>query len=544
MFAKCAQNLLCQTHDRAKRFLRADDGTVTIFVAMITMVTMTLGGLALDVVRFETQRAQLQSAIDRAVLSAAATAQTEADVSTHVTQYLTAQRLTDYRVVPNFSNRSGEITLGVDVEQDINTFFLRYFGYPNLVARATAQATQNVRSVEISLILDRSGSMIDNGKLNLMQTAATNFVTEMLENNTHSNVVSISVIPYNDRIILGQDLASVFNLSSEHSLSTCARIPDPDFQETAIRVTDPIDRLMHFDYVNHLMWVNFVRAYCPTTEANQVVPWSNNAQDLNAHIRSLTPEGWASLDQAMKWGAALLDPAAQPAAAALASTEDIVASFANRPLRYADDALKVIVLITDGLNTGESLDILPHYKSGPSPVYRFNQGGVLRWSIYHEELGRYYVSAGAQAFPLTGAWQSAPFGGSAARQLSWQELWAGWTYQTILTSFLYPASQRALTDGLLPRDRAFALHDHFAANALDWGATEAQANANFITMCAAAASRDIVVFTIGVDTTFEANELLRACAGTPANHYQARGVDLTDAFSSISEAIGMLRLVE
>jgi len=49
----------------------------------------------------------LQSAIDRAVLSAAGTANDEAEVSSIVTQYLTAQNITPSRLTPDYFIQDG-----------------------------------------------------------------------------------------------------------------------------------------------------------------------------------------------------------------------------------------------------------------------------------------------------------------------------------------------------------------------------------------------------------------------------------------------------
>ena len=61
---------LCRHGLGANRFWRDEHGSVTIFVVLLTMVIVSLGGLAMDVIRFESQRAKLQSAIDRAAMLA------------------------------------------------------------------------------------------------------------------------------------------------------------------------------------------------------------------------------------------------------------------------------------------------------------------------------------------------------------------------------------------------------------------------------------------------------------------------------------------
>ncbi|MDA0901220.1 MAG: pilus assembly protein TadG-related protein [Proteobacteria bacterium] len=51
---------LCRHGLGANRFWRDEQGSVTIFAVLSTMVMVNLGGLAADMIRFESQRAQLQ----------------------------------------------------------------------------------------------------------------------------------------------------------------------------------------------------------------------------------------------------------------------------------------------------------------------------------------------------------------------------------------------------------------------------------------------------------------------------------------------------
>ncbi|MCV2877113.1 pilus assembly protein TadG-related protein [Rhodobacteraceae bacterium XHP0102] len=544
MFAKGApRSKICRFRP-LNRFLSDERGTVTIFAALITMVMMTLGGLALDVIRFEAARSQLQSTMDRAIFAAANSATSSAEVWTVVNQYLETQDLDNFTLTPDYRNENGLLVVGGRVEQALGTYFLRYFGFPSLTVRAQARVEQNIRSIEISLVIDRSGSMRDSGKLDRVKAATTAFVSDMLSEDTEGNVLSFSVVPYNDRIIAGTDLASVFNFGTEHSQSTCARFPPDSLAQIAVTPDDPIDRVMHFDYANHLIWRNFDSPYCPSDDSNAILPWENEAAIINAHIQGLTAEGYSRPTQAVKWAAVLLDPAAQPAASDLASGGVIPTNLGNRPLAYSPSALKVIILVADGTTSGDGLDIHPNYKTGPSPIYHFNQSGTERWSVYHPATGLYYVSSSARARDLDGYWQAEPYMGAQSVRLTWSEVWARWTYQTILNSFLFPSSQRAVTDGRATQDAAFSLYNHFRDNALDWSADPAMANADLVGLCSAAIEQGIVIFTISLNGTAGDTLTLRNCAGNPANHYFSLGTDLNDIFGSVSEAIGTMRLIE
>ena len=55
-----------------KGFVQREDGTITVFATVVFVLMIGLGGIAIDLMRYEAQRTQLQYTLDRAVLAAAA----------------------------------------------------------------------------------------------------------------------------------------------------------------------------------------------------------------------------------------------------------------------------------------------------------------------------------------------------------------------------------------------------------------------------------------------------------------------------------------
>ncbi len=53
------------------RFRRDEDGAIMLFSLFMFMMILFIGGSGVDLMRFETERAKLQSTLDRAVLAAA-----------------------------------------------------------------------------------------------------------------------------------------------------------------------------------------------------------------------------------------------------------------------------------------------------------------------------------------------------------------------------------------------------------------------------------------------------------------------------------------
>jgi Flp pilus assembly protein TadG len=59
----------------ANRFMRREDGTITTFALMVFILMVAVAGIAIDIMRYETQRVQLQYTLDRSVLAAASVTQ-------------------------------------------------------------------------------------------------------------------------------------------------------------------------------------------------------------------------------------------------------------------------------------------------------------------------------------------------------------------------------------------------------------------------------------------------------------------------------------
>ena len=160
---------------------------MVIFGLMIMILMLVAGGIAVDTMRYEANRTKLQNTLDRAVLAAASLDQ-DLDPTLVVTDYFAKAGLQDY-------------TLDVDVEQDavgsyrkvtaeasidVNSLFLHMVGIDSINAPAIGTAEERVLNVEISLVLDISGSMGNwsptggKSKMQLMKDAATEFVNTVL----------------------------------------------------------------------------------------------------------------------------------------------------------------------------------------------------------------------------------------------------------------------------------------------------------------------------------------------------------------------------
>ncbi|GAB5448194.1 pilus assembly protein TadG-related protein [Gymnodinialimonas sp.] len=434
-----------------RRFMKREDGTVTAFAVMLFVLMVGASGIAIDVMRYETQRTQLQYTLDRAVLAAASLTQPY-DPEGVVRDYFSIAGIEDYRLDVRVEEGLNFRRVHAYAELEVRSLFMQMFGVRVMTSPAIGAAEERVRRIEVSMVLDISGSMGDNNRMTNMRPAAREFVTEVLNaNNNVDNelLVSVSIVPYNGRVNGGDLIESVFTFDDLHDESNCARFSEADFTTTAINPSTPLRRIAHWDEDNEGDDELFQSAHCQTDQYGAIVPWEYRESVLHTHINSLGTGGWTAIDVGMNWGVGLLDPAAAPALDGLVASGNVHAEFDDRPAPYRDgdpattiddETIKVVVLMTDGDNT-EQLDLRDvyddegryrGYRMGYTPVFRHaGSNGVLsngyissdrwrfdddRFSIWWEDRGtngQFWIPTGDPR-SSNGYWSNAPYGGWAA----------------------------------------------------------------------------------------------------------------------------------
>ena len=393
-----------------KGFVQREDGTITVFATVVFVLMIGVGGIAIDLMRYEAQRTQLQYTLDRAVLAAAALDQ-EKPAQDVVQNYFETAGLGNYRLRVTVDEGINARRVTASAEMEMNTMFMRLFGQRVLSSPAAGAAEERIPNIEVSLVLDISGSM-EGTRMTNLQPAARDFVTSMLASNTNDigqQFVSISVIPYNGHVNVGTTLSSVYALTGEHNYSRCSRFDWNDFTVSGLNPAVPIQRMAHFD-IESTTWSDpIVRPRCPRDDTGAIIPWSNSEADMHQLINSLTPQGSTAIDAGMRWAVALLDPLARPALNGLTSNGTVHADFTDRPAAYADpNTIKVVVMMTDGENTAQ-YDVNPSFRSGPAPFGAIPMMGISRSSTASGTCtGKKMRNCGAR-FPM-GAATTMPYG--------------------------------------------------------------------------------------------------------------------------------------
>ncbi|WP_159087016.1 TadE/TadG family type IV pilus assembly protein [Loktanella sp. Alg231-35] len=430
-----------------RQFGRDEDGSIIVMTLLLLIVMLVLGGMAVDFMRFESRRAMLQSVADRAVLAAAELDQTM-DSSAVVVDFFDKAGY-DGAIIgtPTVDNTGSSRSVAVNSEIDVNTFYLRLIGIDTLTAPARSSAVEGTGNVEVSLILDISGSMGNwvasqsTTKMELLRAAAKDFVDDLLLDE-YDDRISINLVAYSQHVAIGDEIYKALRTTPDTitesgvEISSYVTVDEPLFDDdgTALpdhgtdvaldpglgntftnpsrcvdflpaeysqlafntaRVYEQVEYFQHYDDD----WQNMNRPVCPDQGFEGIIPMSQDPDALKDAIDLYRPTTFTSIHLGMKWGVSLLDPSMRDLLGGIGSIDDVFRD--SRPADYGDtNTVKYIVLMTDGENVRGRRVEDEHYDT-----YEWR----ATWSEYPMDYWRWNISSTSYGrddltdFPTTAA---------------------------------------------------------------------------------------------------------------------------------------------
>lgn len=569
---------------RLRAFWRAEDGSLTILGLLLFVMMLAAGGVALDTMRAERQRAALQTTIDRGTLAATSIAQTRPGDEV-MRDYLRAAGIPQDGVQIVATDNGFERSVSVDAVAVTPSLFMDALGVDELRQPIRASAIEMRSEVELSLVVDISGSMNDSGrnpeKMASMQRAAKEFVGKLLQGREERTFVSL--VPYHEWVNLGSTASRYFPLTDAHDLSRCVVFSDAEFRRLDLPPGEALIRKGHFDKTESKNSLGPVpEPECATNDDAAVLPWSSNVTELWSEIDKLRADGSTAINVGAKVGLLLLDPSSRARMTAMindASLEEdrrVDRVFLDHPVDYRTEGThKVLVLMTDGENNTQH-DLKPQYKSGPSTVYVFQErryqscdddgipndcfdfnpagpaaaahtfGTAKNPDVNKDSLRPYYSlwSESRQKWYIHPAniWADKPHGGAEAMQLDWQELLAVAPTRWILGTLLKDVFVENPATGIRSRDNATrAQYDNLWHKTHD---KNAKADANLADVCAAARAQGVIIYAIAFQAPSVGRRAMQNCAGTehPDRYFDVQGLDMDTAFDDILASVSRLRL--
>lgn len=416
-----------------RRFAQDEEGGIIIMTILLLMTMLVVGGMAVDFMRFESRRAMLQSVADRSVLAAAELDQTLPPDEVVIDFFETAGYGDTIIGTPTIDPGSNSRGVSVEAAIDVDTFYLRLVGIDTLTAPARASAVEGTGNIEVSLVLDISGSMgswvssESATRIDLLRDAAQDFVDDLLLPE-YEDRVSINLIAYSQNVGIGDELYKQLRTTPDtvvadgttvSSFSTLDEFEDDPAVDIGAEVAPPTEdhfvnpaRCIDFEPEEfNTLTFNTDRVYqqveyfehyssgdsgidlpvCPEEDFEQIILLSQDAQELKDAIELYRPTTFTSIHLGLKWGVSLLDPSMRETLGRISSIDD--AFEGERPADYDDaNTIKYLILMTDGNNVRGMRINRAQYWDGNDDVYDDDDGEftAYEWQTIWDEYPMYY----------------------------------------------------------------------------------------------------------------------------------------------------------
>lgn len=198
-----------------KRWIDNERGATLPMIAISIIPVVTAIGLAVDASRGYTARAALSHALDSAALAAASVPGGGAPAEAAMNAYFQAnftEANYDISVTPVMVETGRKITVSAEIS--IPTTFMRVVGIDNMTVSSVAEATKELRGLELALVLDNTGSMRGQ-KIESLRTAAQDLVDILFDGDTQKEHLKISVIPYSYVVNVGAEAEAYVDPAGE-----------------------------------------------------------------------------------------------------------------------------------------------------------------------------------------------------------------------------------------------------------------------------------------------------------------------------------------
>ena len=183
-------------------------GNVAIIFALSLLPIIGLIGAGIDYGHAISVRVALQAALDSTalMLTKKATSLTSGQLQTLAQNYFTA--LFNRPEAQNVSITASYTTTGgsqvvVSGSANVATNFMQVMGFHTLNVTGQATAKWGFSRLRVALVLDNTGSMADNNKINELKTATNNLLTQLQSDVQQNGDVYVSIIPFVKDVNLG-----------------------------------------------------------------------------------------------------------------------------------------------------------------------------------------------------------------------------------------------------------------------------------------------------------------------------------------------------
>ncbi len=383
----------------ARKFCGSDQGNVAMIFGLALLPSIAAIGSAVDLSRAMVVKMRLGEALDAAGLAVGGTVGLSGPEMTARAQKFFYANYPDEElgtVTALTVQTSGQNLVMVSGTARVETAFMGLFGYDHIDVSVNVEVTRESKGLEIALVLDNTGSMASNGKIEALRAAANELIGILFGDQDTPTHLKMSLVPFSQTVkvdttsflnngwmdITGQASTAKLNFAnnryafqvwttmSNKSWGGCVEARPNGYEETddAPSAGTPDTRWVpYFEpdgpdssaYSGYTTYVSDgttgnqdtrLRRYQkysgqnktnPNSDCNMqaIVPLTNNKATLQSKVNAMISTGYTHIAIGAGWGWRTLSPTAP-------YTEGS---------DYGDpDWTKAMVFLTDGLNTVES----------------------------------------------------------------------------------------------------------------------------------------------------------------------------------------------
>jgi Flp pilus assembly protein TadG len=198
--------------DRIRRRLRelsaANGANVTVTFALATIPMAGFVGAAVDYSHANSVKAAMQAAADSTALMLSKTVSglNNSQIQTKANDYFKAlfnrPEATGLTVTAAYTTTDGN-KIKVDATSNVKTTFMNIMGFSTMKVGVDSQVVWGNTKLRVALVLDITGSMASDGKMDALKTATKNLLSQLQNAAASNGDVYVSIIPFNKDVNLG-----------------------------------------------------------------------------------------------------------------------------------------------------------------------------------------------------------------------------------------------------------------------------------------------------------------------------------------------------
>ena len=320
------QNTISKLKSNALSFIQDTSGTFTAIFGVSAISIFLSMGLAVDYSQMSRAKTLLNNSLDAAILAAGNEMLekngTSAQLKTVFENNLFANlgqhpELSDHTNIIEFNVNTSTGQINATLEAPVQMAVMSLLGYETIPVQSFSEATFSTTEVEISMVLDVTGSMNWDGKLDSLKLAAKDAVDILLPDGKNNSRVRLGVVPYSEGVRLSNALVTK---ASGQSSKKCM---------TERKINTHTDVSYTTEYVSAISGAD--------CSSSKVRPLTSNATVLKGDITALKADGYTAGHLGIAWGYYMLSEKWQS-----------LWPKGTEPANYNSKTKKIAILMTDG----------------------------------------------------------------------------------------------------------------------------------------------------------------------------------------------------